>query len=455
MDKAETAAFHAALTDRSFKFNDWVARIDLSKAEAFDESDKANILAAVKSDSHSGGIHGLNKRVIELLRQWLSEQVQFLTTIPSNDDDFNVLFSKGRFLRSQGRAGEAEAVFRQLVHEAENQQWPEIRLLAAMGELAGALKDQRKLQEAESVYRECVTGLERTVGATHPHTLEGTHNLAFVLRLRGKLSESESLYRKALAGKQSTLGVDHPSTLITMNQLGVVLLQREKFEESETLFRKALTLQQKLSGEGHPNTLCTLNNLASLLDATGRLDEAEGLRRKVLRIMEEKLGPLNPETLASVNNLAALVEKQGKLEEAEHLYRRAITGTRQVLGPAHPNTMRSVGNLAVLLEKQGKLAESEALYCSVIAAADGKPEEAVHPVTWFYMRRYANHLRSVGRIDEAVTVCTRALGAQERTLGSDHPATKMSVKVMGWIQEAAQINTDDTATTSAASSVEQ
>ena len=71
------------------------------------------------------------------------------------------------------------------------------------------------------------------------------------------------------------------------------------------------------------------------------------------------------------------------------------------------------------------------------------------------MTRYANYLRTVGRIDEAGTVCARALGAQERTLGSDHPETKLSVRLMGVIQEAAQINTDDTATTSAASSVEQ
>ena len=185
MDKAETAAFHAALRDRSFKFEDWVAHIDLSKAEAGDDSDKANILAAVESDSLSGGIHGLNKRVIELLRQWLTEQVQSIAPVPSNDNYFAVLLSKARFLLSQGHGGqgsacEAEAVFRRLVQEAQNQQWPEIQLLTAKGGLATALVDQGKLQEAELVYRQCVTGFERTVGATHHVTLTVTYSLALV-----------------------------------------------------------------------------------------------------------------------------------------------------------------------------------------------------------------------------------------------------------------------------------
>ena len=455
MDKAEVTAFHAALSDNSFDFRDWVAHIDLSKAEAFDDSDKANILAAVKNDSQSGGIHGLNKRVIALLRQWLTEQVQSITTVPRHDDYFAVVVSKGRFLISQGRSGEAETLFRELVQETKNQQWPEYHLLVAMSWLAEALRRQRKLQEAESVSRQCVTGLERTVGATHHDTLKMTHSLALVLRLRGKLSESESLYRAVLASKQSTVGVDDPSSLLTMNQLGVVLLLRKKFEEAETLFRKALTLQQKLKGEGHPDTLATLSHLAAVVRRTGRLDEAEGLRREELRISEEKLGPLNPETLTSINNLAGLLDVQGKFEEAEQLYRRALTGRRQALGPTHPDTLQSVGNLAIFLEGRGKLVESEALYCLVIAAADDKPEEAVHPDTWYCMAMYADYLRSAGRIDEAVTFCARALGAQERTLGRDHPETKESIEVMGLIQEAAQSSTNDTATTSTTASVEQ
>ena len=236
-----------------------------------------------------------------------------------------------------------------------------------------------------------------------------------------------------------------------MSQLGVVLLQREKFEEAEALLRKALTLQQKLKGEGHPETLDTLYHLAGLLKTTGRLDEAEGLCRKELRISEEKFGPLNPETLASVSNLARLLEKQGNFEEAEQLYRRALTGSRQALGPAQPYTLRSAGDLVIYLEKRGRLAESEALFCLLIAAVDDKLEEE----TWGLMEIYSNWLKTGGQIDEAVTVCTRALGAQQRTLGHEHPQTKLLVRVLRLFQETAQSNTNDTVTASTASSVEQ
>ena len=73
MDEHEKTKFHSALSTLSFNFDDWVAKIDLSQAKAFDPSDKANILAVVESDSNAGGLHGLNKRVIEMLRQWLAQ----------------------------------------------------------------------------------------------------------------------------------------------------------------------------------------------------------------------------------------------------------------------------------------------------------------------------------------------------------------------------------------------
>ena len=453
MDRNETAAFHSALSADRFKFEDWVAKIDLSRAEAFDPSDKTNILAAVE-ESHSAGdgVHRLNKRVIEMLRQWLTQQVQSINTVTTNEDYFYLQRGKGEFLLSQGRFSEAETVFRHLIQEAKKQKWVETRLLYAMSRLASSLSRQGKLKEAESLYRQCVAGRERTGGATDSNTLESSHNLALVLRKRGKLSEAVSLYRKVLTGKQSTLGVDHPSTASTMCELGGALLDREDFEEAETLLRTALTVEQKEKGEGHPSTLITLSNLALLLQKTGRLEEAESLRRKELRITEEKLGPLNPETLTSVSNLGGLVDQQGKFEEAEQLYRRALVGRQQSLGKTHPNTLSSAGNLAVFLRQRGRLEESEVLYRSVIATADGKPEEAVHPYTWYFMAQYAYLLNTAGRVDEAVDFCTRALGAQQRTLGGDHPDTNMTMQYLLLMTEA---TTATAANTPVVSSIEQ
>ena len=63
----------------------------------------------------------------------------------------------------------------------------------------------------------------RTLGDTHPNTLNSINNFAMLLEAQRKLSEAELLYREAVSGAKNTLGVEHPNTVIFQQNLDLLL----------------------------------------------------------------------------------------------------------------------------------------------------------------------------------------------------------------------------------------
>ena len=96
-------------------------------------------------------------------------------------------------------------------------------------------------------------------------------------------------------------------------------------------------------------------------------------------------------------------------------------------------------NFGVFLHKRGKLREAETHFRSALDGAESnKPENEVHPCVWQCTVHYANLLKDLGRFEEAIRLCKKALEAQRRTLGNEHPDVKESVKILGWITDAAK-----------------
>eukprot|EP00808_Paulinella_micropora_P025534 g7102.t1 len=296
-----------------------LATVDVANAKAWKAEDQKKILEAVAETGE--GVHGLNKLVVEQLRDWLAKTAKAaIPEEPSSNDPLSLINS-----------------------------------------VANLLSDQGKLAEAEPLYRRALAGYEEELGATHPDTLVMVNNLAVLLKDQGKMAEAEPLYRRALAGREEKLGATHPDTLVMVNNLAILLSDQGKLAEAEPLYRRALAGYEEELGATHPDTLVMVNNLAGLLKDQGKLAEAEPLYRRALAGKEEKLGATHPDTLATVNNLAVLLYDQGKLAEAEPLYRRALAGREEKLGATHPSTLASVYNLALLMKAERNVAEAKDL----------------------------------------------------------------------------------------------
>jgi hypothetical protein len=79
----------------------------------------------------------------------------------------------------------------------------------------------------------------------------GMNNLALALGDQDKYEEAEMMYREALVVEQRVLGKEHPDTLKSMNNLAAVLREHGKLEVAEVMAREALTTQQRALGKEH------------------------------------------------------------------------------------------------------------------------------------------------------------------------------------------------------------
>ena len=76
---------------------------------------------------------------------------------------------------------------------------------------ANCLHDLGLSAEAESLQRDALERLNRTLGASHPDTQVCEANLAIVLRAQGRTEEGEALQLRVITGLGEALGNDHPS----------------------------------------------------------------------------------------------------------------------------------------------------------------------------------------------------------------------------------------------------
>lgn len=187
---------------------------------------------------------------------------------------------------------------------------------------AVSLHRQRRLQEAERVYRQVLQN-----EPTHPGAL---HMLGVARHQQGDHAEAIELIGQAIA-----LG---PPSAVYLNNYGLALHALGRTAEALDCFRRALEIR--------PQYAQGLANLGMVHEAMGDTEEALAGYCEALRIE-----PYHPD---AVTKLAALLEKLGRVEEAIGLYQ---DGTRRV-----PATLEFHVNLGAVL----------------IAA--GRPEEAVGPL---------------------------------------------------------------------------
>jgi tetratricopeptide (TPR) repeat protein len=295
--------------------------------------------------------------------------------------------------------------------------------LACRGNLALALHDLGRLDEAEAENRAVVAVRELVLGADHPDTLTSRGNLALVLRDLGRLTKARAEIRAVVVARRRVLGPDHPDSLASRNNLGLVLRDLGRLNDARAELRAVLAARRRVLGPDHPSTLASRGNLALVLRDLGRLEEAEAETRAVLAVTLRVLGPDHPSALPSRNNLAAVLRDMGRLNEAMTEIRAVLAARQLVLGPDHPDSLASRNNLARVLRDLGWLDEAEAEIRAVLAIRL-RVLGSVHRSTLASRNNLAGVLHERGRLDEAEAEARTVLGIMQEVLGPDHPDTK-------------------------------
>ena len=260
--------------------------------------------------------------------------------------------------------------------------------------LARSLLGQRKLDEAEALFKEAMAIYQRHPPAPQRDACGVLHGLADVCLLRGDAARALDLHEEALALRRRVLPPDHPDLLDSEARLAAacvrfgrqdkaialcehVLAAREKqFPGGDTrvgqalydlaaacarpdprrardLLERALAIQEKNFGPEHPGVAGTLAKLADVLGRLDHWDRAVTLRQRIVRLREKELGEGHPAVIDAVTHVCHACCRAERWEDAEALDERALFLCEKHLGFDHPKVAVVLNHFAEVLRRRG------------------------------------------------------------------------------------------------------
>lgn len=114
-------------------------------------------------------------------------------------------------------------------------------MFTIMHDLATALRDQKKWDDAIALYEKTRECRERFHGPTHRHTMETTAALAVAYQGIGQTGKAAACFREALRWQREKLRLNHPDTLQTLQNYGTFLNTTGDLEGAKKALRLAYT----------------------------------------------------------------------------------------------------------------------------------------------------------------------------------------------------------------------
>lgn len=309
--------------------------------------------------------------------------------------------------------------------------------LECKNNLATALFQLGRLEDAETLLREVGKARTRKLGADHPDTLQTMSDLGFILANLGQFEEAESIQRETVELEQRQLGHDHPETLISTSNLAQTLMALGHYEEARDLQQNVVTKSKEVFGAEHPDTLTAIANLATILSEISQYREAEELQRFVWTKESQVWGADNPATLISMGNLANTLSKLNRNDEAEQLLREVVEKRKRDLGLEHPHTLISLSNLAAILSVQNRDSEAEALQIELVHGFE-KVFGPDHPNTVIAMSNLAKTIWKLRRYQEAEQLQQEVIEKGRQSFGPEHPNVKKMIERLADMQRKPQ-----------------
>lgn len=277
---------------------------------------------------------------------------------------FMMEHGRGARLLQQGRASEAEKVFRALLSQLEGDAEYDTRYdqTLALTYLGQCLTGQGRPSQATEFYQRAIKvadELEQTKDIIgHIGKL---HNLvADTFATAGKYAEAKETYQQALDFKKRA--DDERGQGVTLGQLGTLAMMQGDLNEARKRHLEALSLFQRM-GEDQMVAMAWLN-LGNVASNKSEWDEAEKCYKEAVSLYE-KIGDY-VYVASTYYNLAANSQNAGRPSEAERWYLRTLEHTKLL-----PDQGAKVyNNLASLYLSQNRLDKAEAYARRAVAIVE-------------------------------------------------------------------------------------
>jgi tetratricopeptide (TPR) repeat protein len=121
-----------------------------------------------------------------------------------------------------------------------------------------------QLEEALPYFREALEARCRVLGDDHPHTLGSINNMGALLSKMGKLNEAEALAEQAVSGARRSLPEGHWQMGAFLSKQGQHLAALRRYADSETALLEAHEILEASLGAKDPRTVAAIQALANL-----------------------------------------------------------------------------------------------------------------------------------------------------------------------------------------------
>ena len=306
-------------------------------------------------------------------------------------------------LDTQFRLEEAAILHQKAVELVTKERGPHDKVtLAYKCNLADTLHNQKRLSEAEAIYRDIWHYLQENVIHTKTWEMLWFHvpnSLARLLTDMGKTVEARKMQQGLLEVTLVNKGEEDENTLRIMNNFALALFKEGRYDEAESMGRKALETQLRVLKPDSQLILYTMKNLSDYSRAREDFSQAKEYIEAVV-IMEERLLPVgHPDRLATSKTLASLFYFQDNYSEAERILRQA-----QADGDLFPQKSYVLLNLraelATALDAQGKYSEAETIARDVLNSKQISSDSS-DADTWTVMGILASILHHLHKDNEA------------------------------------------------------
>ncbi len=160
---------------------------------------------------------------------------------------FEALRTLGQIHSDRMETDQADAVYRKLQDALEGWESPAARSmrLSVLNDHAVAFLRARKYAEAEPLLKKAIEGQARLYGEKHPRMIIAINNLGGSLRQQGKVDQALPYYRQAIALSIDVYGQEHPRVAIAKFNLGNGYQDLDDYERAVELHREAIPLAEQ------------------------------------------------------------------------------------------------------------------------------------------------------------------------------------------------------------------
>ncbi|CAG7850071.1 SubName: Full=Related to kinesin light chain {ECO:0000313/EMBL:CCA74551.1} [Serendipita indica DSM 11827] len=326
-------------------------------------------------------------------------------------------------LRNCGRLDEAEKMQRRLLElQFEVVGTRHLNNIGIMNNLAAICASRGHLGEAEDIYRKVLDLAGDILGQRHPDTVMAMSNLATILCNRGQLDKAEQIQRQVLALRVITLGQQHVDSIVAKNNLACTLVGRGQLEEAQNMWGDIVPLQLGIRGIRHPETIISMSDFPYEFRHGGHFGNCREMQQKARALQFLTLDRLHPGAIVASSGYNCLLRNHCQPYKADKMRQEAITLQLEIHSQQYPDPIASMNNLACTLADRGQLEEAERMRRQVLIMQH-QMRGKEHPDTIKTMNNLACTLSDRGQLEVAETMQREALALGCKLLGERNLVT--------------------------------